>query len=63
MIRFEDNYESDDESACISHVSQGELMEIVAKTNSKSQDLHPITIITLLDKEHKRVLCKPLLDQ
>ena len=63
MIRFDSDYESDDESACSSHASRGELMEIVTKSDAKSQHLHPITIITLLDNDQKRVACKALLDQ
>jgi hypothetical protein len=40
-------------------------MEIFAKLNSESpsQNLHPITIITVLDSNQKRVACKALLDQ
>ena len=38
-------------------------MEIIAKSDGKSRDLHPITIITLLDKNHRRIACKVLLDQ
>ncbi len=40
-----------------------ELMEIVAKSHRNSQNLHPITIITLLDSNQKIVACKALLDQ
>jgi hypothetical protein len=61
MVRFDDDCEADDESTCSSHASRGELMEIVGK--SHSQNLHPITIITLLDSNQKRVACKALLDQ
>ncbi len=61
MVRFDDDCEADDESACSSHASRGELMEMVDK--SHSQSLHPITIITLLASNQKRVACKALLDQ
>ena len=61
MVRFDNDYKTDDESTCSSHASCGELMEIVDK--SHSQNLHPITIITLLDSNQKRVACKALLDQ
>ena len=61
MVRFHNDCGTDDESACSSHTSRGELMEIVDK--SHSQNLHPITIITLLDSNQKRVACKALLDQ
>ena len=37
-------------------------MEIITKMN-KTKSLHPITIITLLDKNQKRIACKILLDQ
>jgi hypothetical protein len=61
IVHFESDCESDDESYCSSHASRGELMEIGSKTDS--QNLHPITIITLLDNHKKRVACKVLLDQ
>ena len=38
-------------------------MEIITKSDTKTQHLHPITIITLLDNKQKRVACKALLDQ
>ena len=38
-------------------------MEIVAKSHRYSQNLHPITIITLLDSNQKRFAYKALLDQ
>jgi hypothetical protein len=61
MVRFDDDCEADDESACSSHASWRELMEIVGKAHV--QNLHPITIITLLGSNQKRVACKALLDQ
>jgi hypothetical protein len=36
MVRFNDDCEANDESACSSHTSCGELMEIAAKPNSES---------------------------
>ena len=62
MVRFDTDHKTDSKSACSINASQGELMEIVSKTVSMSQDLHPITIITLLDKELKPIACKALLD-
>jgi hypothetical protein len=61
MVKF-DNVESDDESAISSIASQGELMNIVSMTPTK-QSLHPITILTLLDKNQQRITCTTLLDQ
>ena len=61
MVHFDNDCKADDESVCSSHASYGELMEIVDK--SHSQNLHPITIITLRDSNQKRVACKALLDQ
>ena len=63
MVRFDINCKANDESACSSHASHSELMEIIAKSNTKTQHLHPITIITLLDSNEKRVACKALLNQ
>jgi hypothetical protein len=49
IVRFED-IESDIESEESSFTSQGELMHIIT-SSSKKESLHPITILTLLDKE------------
>jgi hypothetical protein len=38
-------------------------MEILNEMDNKGQNLHPITIIILLDKDNKRLACKALLDQ
>lgn len=62
MIPFDSDKEDDNESACSSHASCGELMEIIAKTDNKTQNLHPISITTFLDNNHKRVACRALLD-
>lgn len=62
MIRFEE----DDESIASSIISRGELMHIVSKPSTQKQSkesLHPITILTLLDKNQQRVACTTLLDQ
>ena len=55
MVHFDNDCEAHN-----SHASRGELMEIVVKTDNKAQNLHPITIITLLDNDQKRVACKAL---
>jgi hypothetical protein len=62
MVRFDNDCETDDESACSSHASRGELMEIVGSMSisSRSQNLHPITIITLLDSNQKRLAWKTI---
>lgn len=63
LVRFEESdVEPDDESENESQVSRGELMEI-ATDNVLSQSLHPITIITMLDKSKQRVASKALVDQ
>jgi hypothetical protein len=50
LVHFaESDVESDNESADKSQVSRGELMEIATDIVS-SRSLHPITIITMLDK-------------
>ena len=63
MIRFDTDCKDDDESACSSPDLHGELMEIISESKTKTQHLHPITIITLLDNDQKRAACKALLDQ
>ena len=55
------DFESDDESID-SEVSRGESMEF-ATDIAKNKGLHPITILTLLDKNQERIACKALLDQ
>ena len=61
MVKL-DEAESDDESATSSIISRGELMNINSKTASKTK-LHPITILTVLDKNQHRVACTTLMDQ
>jgi hypothetical protein len=56
-VRFEEvDYETDDDTS-----SSSKVMAINATQHSAN--LHPITVITLLDKNQKRVTCKVLLDQ
>ena len=61
MVTF-DEVEADDESATSSIISRGELMNIVSTTTSNKK-LHPITILTLLDKNQHRVACTTLMDE
>jgi hypothetical protein len=61
MVTF-DEAEPDDESVTSSIVSRGELMNIISKTSSKT-NLHPITILTIPDKNQHRVACTTLMDQ
>ncbi|KAL3787430.1 hypothetical protein HJC23_001827 [Cyclotella cryptica] len=61
MVCIESDCKADNKSCCSSHMSCGELMKIVAKADN--WNLHPITIITLLNNRQKRVACKTLLDQ
>lgn len=63
LVRFaESDVEAEDESDDESRVSRGELMEIAMDVKS-SRGLHPITILTLLDKDKQRIASKTLLDQ
>jgi hypothetical protein len=61
IVRFDD-IESDNESGNSSIASQGELMHIISKTSTE-ENLHTITILTLLDKNQTRIACTTLLDQ
>ena len=62
IVRFkETDFELDNESIN-SEISRGELMEIATNAN-KNLGLHPITILTLFNKNQERVACKALLDQ
>ena len=54
--------DSDDKSVNSSIASQGELMHISSKISTK-ENLHPITILTLLNKKQTKIACTTLLDQ
>ena len=56
-MRFEEvDYETDNDAS-----SRGKVMAI--NTTQRAANLHPITVITLPDKNQRRVACKVLLDQ
>ena len=62
----EPSFKSDDKSVD-SEASCGELMDISANfattTATKKKNLHPITVITLLNKDQQRIACEALLGQ
>jgi hypothetical protein len=55
MVNFDIDCEDGDESAFNSHGCRGELMEIITKSSTKTQHLHSITFITILDSDQSKL--------